>query len=100
MIAISVTFRESCDYDFWTNLIDTKSRLLQSYLVPIKTDCDHIRSVSDSRLHVYLVPSVTKIVIIFGAVHKNYCNHKWSSPIDHCDAVLPVASMVQSSTVK
>ena len=33
------------------------------------------------RLQSYLVPFLVNIEIIFGPYHKNYCNHKWSTPI-------------------
>ena len=39
-------------------------------------------------LQSYLVHFVIKIVIIFFPYHKNYCNHKWSTPITKwcCDS--------------
>ena len=51
---------------------------LQSYLIPIRKDCNHIKSISDQDYtnirSPYLVPFKAKIAIIFGLHHKNYCN--------------------------
>ena len=77
----------------WTNLFKTKFRFLQSYLVPIWTDCNHIWSALNFWLQLYFVPCETNIAIIFGPFcdqdcnhigphHKNNCNHMWSSPIE------------------
>ena len=48
---------------------------LQSYLVPIGQDCNHIWSDSELRLQSDLVPFLTNIAIIFDPHDKNYCNH-------------------------
>ena len=83
---------QSRDYDFWTNLAIKNNRSLQSYLVAIEKDCNHIWSNSVFRLQSYLVPLVMKIAFILGphsdhhcnhiwSLLKNYCNHKWSSRI-------------------
>ena len=44
-------------------------------------NCIHIWFSLWSRLQSYLVPRITIDAAIFGPLHKNYCNHIWSSPI-------------------
>ena len=81
MIATSELVLKSRDYDFWTNLAKTNFRSLQSYLVLFEKDCNHIQYDSELSSQSYLVPFMMKIALILGSHHKNYCNHKWSSPI-------------------
>ena len=45
----------------------------------IYDDCNHIWSFF--KKHSYHVLILIIIAIIFGPIHKNYCNHKWSNPI-------------------
>ena len=66
---------------------------LQSYKVPIilkivllfspkwNWDCIHIRSQSFPWLQSYFIPFERMFAVIFSLHHKNYCNHKWSTPI-------------------
>ena len=53
--------------------------ILQSYLVPIGKDCNHIWSDSVLTLQSYLVPLVMKIAFILGPHFDHHCNHIWSS---------------------
>ena len=48
---------------------------LQSYLVPIGKDCNHMWSDPEVTLQSYLFPFVTQIAIIFGLVCNKDCDH-------------------------
>ena len=83
-----VLFEKDCNH-IWSVL----ELRLQSYLLLFEKDCNHIWSVLELRLQSYQVPFVTNIAIMFGPhsnfvcnhmcyhIHRNYCNHKWSTRI-------------------
>ena len=54
---------------------------LQSYMVSFRFVIAIIFGPYLKGMQPYLVLMITLIANIYGPFHKNYCNHKWSSPI-------------------
>ena len=68
MIAISKFVLKSRDYDFWTNLVQKRFQSLQIAI---------ISGPNWERLQSYMVRLGIDIVIIFGPLFYEDCNHIW-----------------------